>query len=256
MSAGFRRPRRKQRQEKVFDKEAWTPKTELGAKVKSGAIDNIDYIFKIGRKIMEPEIIDCLIPGIKAKTIDVKKTTRVTRAGRNFAFRVTAIVGDGNGHIGVGTGKNIERITAQQKAILNAKVNLIPIKRGCGSWECNCSKQHSIPYMSLGNCASLRVELLPAPNGIGLAVSDTIKPVFELAGIKDIWSKTRGATDTKLNFVRATVNALENISKLKFNEKEEEELEELEEKQEEVIEDSKVEVNNKIDTEIKKENLE
>jgi small subunit ribosomal protein S5 len=219
MSEGFRRPKRRPRQEEVFDKEAWMPKTDLGQKVKSGEIEDIDYIFKIGKKIMEPEIVDCLIPDIKTRTIDVKKTTRVTRAGRNFAFRVTAIVGDGNGHIGVGTGKNIERITAQQKAILNAKLNIIPIKRGCGSWECNCSKEHSVPYKTIGSCSSLRVELLPAPNGIGLAVSGTIKPVLEFAGIKDIWSKTRGATDTKLNFVRAVINALENISILKFTEK-------------------------------------
>ena len=223
MSAQFRKNvKRKPRQKEVFNKDNWTCKTKLGLKVKAGEIDNLEDIFKSGQKIMEPEIVDCLLPDIKMKVIDVKKTTRVTRAGRNFSFRVTVIVGDGNGHIGVGAGKNIERITAQQKAILNAKVNITPIKRGCGSWECNCSKSHSVPYLTVGKCASLKVELIPAPNGIGLAVSDTIKPVFELAGISDIWSKTRGATDTKLNFVRATVNALENLSNLKFNEKVEE----------------------------------
>lgn len=211
-----RTQRREKRPEAVFDKEAWMPKTELGKKVKSGQISSIDEIFKSGKKIMEAEIIDCLLPDLQVKTVDIKKTTRVTRAGRHFSFRVSVIVGDGNGHIGVGTGKNIERITAQQKAVKNAKLNIVPIKRGCGSWECNCTKKHSIPFKTVGKSASLRVELLPAPNGVGLAVSDTIKPVLQIAGIVDIWSSTRGSTDTKLNFVRATVNALENLSSFKF----------------------------------------
>ncbi len=210
------KPRRREKEkEKVFDKDLWTPKTDLGRKVKAGEVSSLDDVFKLGKKIMEPEIIDCFIPDLQMKVIDVKKTTRVTRAGRHFSFRVSVIVGDENGHIGVGTGKNIERIIAQQKAIKAAKLNLVPIKRGCGSWECNCSKRHSVPYKVTGKCASLRVELLPAPNGIGLAVSDTIKPVISLAGIKDVWSSTRGATDTKLNFVRATIDALYKISELK-----------------------------------------
>jgi len=219
MCAFRERGRRKEKkEEKVFDKDAWIPKTELGKRVKSGEISSLDDLFKLGKKIMEPEIIDYFVPDLQMKVIDVKKTTRVTRAGRHFSFRVSVIIGDGNGHIGVGTGKNIERIIAQQKAIKDAKLNMVPIKRGCGSWECNCSKKHSVPYKITGKCSSLRVELLPAPNGIGLAVSDTIKPVFALVGIKDLWSNTRGATDTKLNFVRATVDALYKISELKSRE--------------------------------------
>jgi small subunit ribosomal protein S5 len=210
--------RREKEKEKVFDKDLWLPKTELGKKVKSGEVSSLDDVFKLGKKIMEPEIIDYFIPELQMKVIDVKKTTRVTRAGRHFSFRVSVIIGDGNGHIGVGTGKNIERIIAQQKAIKEAKLNLVPIKRGCGSWECNCSKKHSVPYKIIGKCSSLRVELLPAPNGIGLAASDTIKPVLTLVGIKDVWSNTRGATDTKLNFVRATIDALYKISELKSRE--------------------------------------
>jgi small subunit ribosomal protein S5 len=214
------RPRREKREEKVFDKDAWIPKTELGKRVKSGELASLDDVFKLGKKIMEPEVVDYFITDLKMKVIDVKKTTRVTRAGRHFSFRVSVIIGDGNGHIGVGTGKNIERIIAQEKAIKDAKLNIVPVRRGCGSWECNCSKKHSVPYKVMGKCASLRVELLPAPNGIGLAVSDTIKPIFDLVGIKDLWSNTRGATDTKLNFTRATIDALYKISDLKTKEKE------------------------------------
>ena len=210
--------RREKEKEKVFDKDLWLPKTELGKRVKAGEISSLDDVFKLGKKIMEPEIIDYFVPDLQMKVFDVKKTTRVTRAGRHFSFRVSVIIGDSNGHIGVGTGKNIERIVAQQKAIKDAKLNMVPIKRGCGSWECNCSKKHSVPYKITGKCSSLRVELLPAPNGIGLAVSDTIKPVLNIVGIKDVWSNTKGATDTKLNFVRATIDALYRISELKSRE--------------------------------------
>ncbi len=208
--------------EPVFNKELWTPKTNLGRKVKGGEITTLDDALKFGR-IMESEIVDFLIPEIKHKIVDVKKTTRVTRAGRHFSFRVTAIVGDMNGHIGIGSSKNIERFNAQEKAIQKAKLNLISVKRGSGSWESNTYDDNSVPYRIIGKCASLRVELLPAPKGVGLAVSESIKPVFELAGITNVWSKTRGATDTKLNFVKAAINALHNLSKLKsFPEKLEE----------------------------------
>ncbi|HOD89741.1 MAG TPA: 30S ribosomal protein S5 [archaeon] len=198
-----------------FDRDAWIPKTELGRKVKSGEISTLDEALK-GGQLLEPEIIDFLLPEPLIKVVDVKKTTRITRAGRNYSFRVSAIVGDGNGHIGIGSGKAIEKLTAQEKAIQNAKLNMIYVKRGCGSWECNCSVEHSIPYKVVGKCASLRVELIPAPRGLGLAASNTIKPVFQLVGIQDIWSKTMGATDTDLNFIIATIDALHNLSKTKF----------------------------------------
>ncbi len=208
-----KRPDRVQ-QEVVFNKDLWTPKTNLGRKVKAGEINSLKDALKHG-KIMEPQIVDCLMPNLKHKVVDVKKTTRVTRAGRHFSFRVTAIVGDSNGHIGIASAKDIERFNAQEKAIQKAKLNMIIVKRGSGSWESNTYDDNSVPYRIIGKCASLRVELLPAPKGVGLAVSDSIKPVLELAGITNVWSKTRGATDTKLNFVKATIDALHNLSKLK-----------------------------------------
>lgn len=200
--------------EPTFNPELWAPKTKLGKKVKSGEVTSFEDAIKYG-KIMEPEIIDFLMPDLKSKVVDIKKTTRVTRAGRNFSFRVSAIVGDMNGHIGIGTAKNIERFTAQEKAVEKAKLNMISIKRGSGSWESNTYDDNSVPFRIVGKCSSLRVELLPAPKGVGLAVSESIKPVFELAGITNVWSKTRGATDTKLNFVKAAIDALNNLSKMK-----------------------------------------
>ena len=220
-----RRTRKERPLNPEFNKDLWIPKTVIGKKVKDGEITNLTDVIRYGN-IMETEIVDFLIPDLKVKVVDVKKTTRVTRAGRHFSFRVSVIVGDGNGHIGVGTGKNIERINAQEKAIKDAKRHMVFVKRGCGSWECNCNRKHSIPFTTVGKCSSLRVELLPAPNGVGLAVSESIKPVFETVGIVDIWSKTRGATDTKLNFVRATIDALSKLSDVKYNEKISKDMEE------------------------------
>ncbi|NCP72394.1 30S ribosomal protein S5 [archaeon] len=220
---GPRRRSDKSYKDKVFNKDLWNPKTKLGQKVKSGEISSLKDALRYG-KIMESEIVDCILPEIKHKIVDIKKTTRVTRAGRHFSFRVTAIVGDSNGHIGIGSAKDIERFNAQEKAIQKAKLNMVVVKRGSGSWESNTYDDNSVPYRIVGKCASLRVELLPAPKGVGLAVSDSIKPVLELAGITNVWSKTRGATDTKLNFVKATIDALHNLSKLKtLPEKKEEE---------------------------------
>lgn len=221
-SRSKRRPRKERSLNPEFDRDAWVPKTELGRKVKAGEITSLDEAFKFG-VIMEPQIVDFLIPDLKVNVIDVKKTTRVTRAGRHFSFRVSAIVGDGNGHIGVGIGKNLERFNAQEKAIQNAKLRMVSVKTGSGSWESNTYDDNSIPFKTVGKCASLRVELLPAPKGVGLAVSDTIKPVFELVGISNVWSKTRGSTDTKLNFVKAAIDALANLSKMKTLDKKDEE---------------------------------
>jgi len=211
---GKRKRTEKTYKDKVFNKDLWTPKTKLGHKVKNGEITSLKDALKTG-KIMESQIVDCILPEIKHKIVDVKKTTRITRAGRHFSFRVTAIVGDSNGHIGIGSAKDTERFNAQEKAIQRAKLHMVVVKRGSGSWESNTYDDNSVPYRIVGKCSSLRVELLPAPKGVGLAVSDSIKPVLELAGITNVWSKTRGATDTKLNFVKATVDALHNLSKLK-----------------------------------------
>ncbi|MBS3057507.1 MAG: 30S ribosomal protein S5 [Candidatus Diapherotrites archaeon] len=193
---------------------AWAPKTELGRMVQRSEVTEIGQIFENNYKILEPEIIDFMLPNLEETIVESTKTTRVRRSGRQFSFRTAVLVGDRNGLIGLGIGTDRERLPAMQKATENAKMNLMRINRGCGSWECRCSMQHSVPYKIEGRCASVRIVLMPAPKGTGLVVGEETKEVLKLAGITDVWSRTKGSTATKLNFVKATINALANISKV------------------------------------------
>ncbi|MCD6434752.1 MAG: hypothetical protein J7L14_04005, partial [Candidatus Diapherotrites archaeon] len=96
----------KEREKEELIKE-WTPKTLLGKKVLAGEVKSIEEILLSNTPILEPEIVDYLLD-LDEKVVEVKKTTRVVRAGRKFSFRATVLVGDRNGHVGVGTGKHAE----------------------------------------------------------------------------------------------------------------------------------------------------
>lgn len=191
----------------------WVPKTAVGKLVKNGEITSIEQVFEKGLPIIETEIIDTLLPHIEEKLIEFSKTTKVRRAGRLYAFRAIVLVGDGNSYIGLGIGKDKERLPALRKATKNAKLSLFKVHRGCGSWQCGCHSSHSIPFKSIGKCASVTCVLMPAPKGTGLVVADNIKDVMRFAGVKDVWSKTRGNSTTKLNLIGAAVDALANTAK-------------------------------------------
>ncbi len=194
----------------------WVPKTELGKKVLSGQVKSLEEILKKGNKIQEPEIVDYLTD-LKEEIIDIRKTTRVVRAGRKFSFAAAILVGDENGVIGLGTAKDKERLQAIKKAAKKARLEIIKIDKGCGSWECQCGTKHSIPFKTEGKSGSVKMILSPAPKGTGLVVGKNVKIIFQFAGIKDVWSKTFGSTDTRLSFVRATIDALKNINNMKLS---------------------------------------
>lgn len=204
----------------------WKPKTKLGKEVASGVITSVEQIIQSGRKILEPEILDILVPDIKSeliliggrrgkgggiKRIPVKITATMHRSGRKFTANAFAAVGDENGMIGIGKASALESRDAIHKAIGKAKANIIKIKRGCGSWECGCGEDHSIPYKTKGKCGSVRVVLIPAPRGLGLAADDESKKLLRLAGIKDVWMKTYGNTGTRINLITALFKALKNL---------------------------------------------
>ncbi len=192
----------------------WVPKTELGKKVLAGEITSLEQVLEANQPILEPEIVDYLTE-LEEKMIEFKKTTRVVRAGRKFSFRIAVLVGDKNGLVGVGTAKDTEKWPAVEKATRKAKLNLVRVRRGCGSWECPCGTGHSVPFKVTGKNASVRVTFSPAPKGTGLVAGDAIKDVLEFAGVKDVWTNVKGATDTRLNFVRAAIDALEKTTKMK-----------------------------------------
>jgi len=198
-----------------FNREEWEPKTNLGHMVKEGTITDIDEIFEKGLPIMELEIVDTLLPDLEEEVMDVNLVQRMHKSGRKVNFRVIVSVGNKNGYVGLGQGKAKEVGPAIRKAVDDAKYNIIKVRRGCGDWGCICGREHTVPFRVSGKSGSVRVTLIPAPGGVGLAVGDVGKTILGLAGIDDVWSNTMGQTQTTINFASAVFDALKNLSKVK-----------------------------------------
>jgi small subunit ribosomal protein S5 len=189
--------------------EEWKPRTKLGWLVKEGNVTSLKEIFDMNMKIKEPEIVDALLGReLQHEIIDINMVQKMTDAGRITRFRVVVVVGNQYGFVGLGVGKARQLRMAVDKAIMDAKLNIIPVRRGCGSFECGCSEPHSIPYQVRGKAGSVEVVLKPAPKGAGLVAGDTAKVVLRYAGIRDIWSWSRGKTSTTINFAMAVFDAL------------------------------------------------
>jgi len=206
--------------------KAWKPKTQLGRDVLAGKIKSIDEILESGKRILEPEIVDYLLPGLKeefiligkrtgkggvAQRIPIRITARVTKSGRRFRMSAFIVVGNEDGYVGIGKGVSVDARRAVEKARRRAKMNIIKVLRGCGSWECGCETPHSIPFKTEGKCGSVKVVLMPAPKGVGLVADDESKKILRLAGIKDIWVKTFGKTSTHINLITAIYKAFKNL---------------------------------------------
>jgi len=220
--------------EKVaFDRESWQPITSTGKKVKNSEIKSIDEILDNGIRIMESEIIDCLLPNLELDILWIgqskgkfgggkksiwRQTQKKTPEGNKPSFATVIVMGNRDGYVGMGFGKAKETVPAREKAIKKAKLNIIKIKRGCGSWACSCGLPHSIPFKVKGKCGSVETELIPAPRGTNLCVEKECKRILALAGIKDIYSRTFGHAGTKLNHVKACIDALKKLSETKIPE--------------------------------------
>lgn len=199
---------------KTISKEDWEPKTKIGKMVKAGEITTFEQILDLGKPILETEIIDVLMPDLMAETLEVRSTQRVTDSGKRTKFRVTIVIGDGKGHVGVGVGKSEELKPAMDYAVRDAKKKMISVRTGCGSWECRCNQLHSIPRATSGKEGSTVVRLKPAPRGLGLATNAVVKKILSIAGIKDVWGSTFGGSNT-YNMALATIKALDALNKLK-----------------------------------------
>lgn len=210
--------------------ESWTPKTEIGKKVKAGQLTDLKQIFEQGGRVQESQIIDALMPGAETDLLLVgqakgkfgggqrrvfKQTQKKTMEGNKPKFSAYAVVGNRNGFVGLGKGKAKETVPAREKAFRNARLNIRMIRRGCGSWQCNCRQPHSVPYTVVGSCGSVRVKLIPAPKGKGLIAEKECQKILRLAGIKDVWTKTFGNVGTKANLILACMDALEQLMKTK-----------------------------------------
>ncbi len=196
--------------------EGWIPKTRLGHLVSEGKITTFDEAVATRFPIKEAEIIDVLLPELTDEVLDINMVQRMTDSGRRIKFRAVVIVGNGDGLVGFAEGKDVQAGPAIRKAIEIAKLNLVKVKRGCGSWECGCGEAHTVPYTVEGKAGSVVVVLKPAPRGLGIASGGTAKKVLELAGIKDVWTRTSGQTRSTINFAKATFEALKKTTTIKI----------------------------------------
>jgi len=205
----------------------WEPKTKLGMEVKNDKIKNIDEILDSGRKILEEQIVDKLLI-LQTDLIAIgqskgkfgggkrrawRQTQKKTQEGNIPTFSTMAVVGDGNGHIGFGDGKAKETLPARDKAIRKAKLNIMRIKRACSAFDCACNELHTVPFKVMGKSGSVRVILIPAPQGTGLVVAGELKKLLKLAGVKDVYSKTFGSGRTTFNMIKACFDALRKTNK-------------------------------------------
>jgi small subunit ribosomal protein S2e len=193
--------------------EEWRPVTNLGRLVKAGVITNIDEIYYDSVPIKEHQIVELLVknsdpkePGLKEEIMKVKPVQKQTKAGQRTRFKVVMAVGDGDGHIGLGTKVAKDLQNAMKGAVIAAKLNLIPVRRGY--WGNYIGNPHTIPMKVTGKCGSVRMRLIPAPRGTGIVGAPATKKLMAFAGVFDCFTQSRGNTDTMENFLRAVFAAL------------------------------------------------
>ncbi len=190
------------------ERPEWKPRTKLGILVAANKITSMDEVFENGYRIQESEIIRTLLPDIRNEVVHVGIVQKQTDAGEMTRFNAIVAAGNESGWLGIGKGKASQMRTAIDKATNAALLNVIPIKLGCGSWECRCNQLHSVPFRVEGKGGSVKIEILPGPRGLGIVAGENIRNLLKLAGIKDAWTRSYGSTNTMSSTTKAIYNAL------------------------------------------------
>lgn len=144
---------------------------------------------------IDPSTLD-----LKEKVVNINRVTKVVKGGRNFRFAALVVVGDENGHVGVGMGKSIEIPEAIKKGIEDAKKNLVEVSM----------VETTIPHEIHGKFGTGDVLIMPAKEGTGVIAGGPARIVLELAGIKDVRAKSLGSNNPN-NMVKATINGLASL---------------------------------------------
>lgn len=151
---------------------------------------------------MERGRIDASQLDLKEKVISINRVTKVVKGGRNFRFSCLVVVGDENGHVGVGMAKAIEIPDAIRKAIQDAKKNMIEVPL----------RDTTVTHEIIGRYGAGRVLIKPAKQGTGVIAGGPVRAVLELAGVRDVRTKCLG-TNNPRNVVNATIEALKSLKK-------------------------------------------
>ncbi|KAK6201330.1 ribosomal protein S5, N-terminal domain-containing protein [Scheffersomyces amazonensis] len=199
-----RGPRRGRREEE----KGWTPVTKLGRLVKAGKITSIEEIYLHSLPVKEYQIIDLLLPDLKDDVMKIRSVQKQTRAGQRTRMKAAVVIGDSNGHVGIGIKTAKEVASAIKAAIIIAKLSIIPIRRGY--WGSNLGQPHSLPTKVTGKCGSVSVRLIPAPRGKGIVASPAVKRLMQLAGVEDVYTSSSGSTRTIENTLKAAFVAIGN----------------------------------------------
>ena len=188
--------------------EVWIPKTSIGKRVIAGEINSMEEILSQGLRIQEAGIVKKLLPDLKTEVIDVGIIQKMTANGQSTRFKALVAAGNENGWLGIGMGKSKQMRIAIEKANNAAYLSVSPVKLGCGSWECRCDQNHSVPFKVKGKGGSVTIEILPAPRGLGLVAGRKIKNLLKMAGIKDAWTTAKGSTTTMNSTSKAVLECL------------------------------------------------
>jgi len=191
------------------------PVTKLGRLVKEGFLKSIEEVFLYALPIKEYQIIDYFYPkpkeatkasALKDEVMKIIPVQKQTRAGQRTRFKAYVVVGDFNGHVGLGVKCSKEVATAIRGAIIQAKLAIVPVRRGY--WGNNIGAPHTVPTKVTGKVGSVSLRLVPAPRGTGIVAARVPKKLLQLAGIQDVYTQSRGSTRTLGNFVKSTFEAI------------------------------------------------
>jgi len=185
--------------------------TKLGRLVKERKITNLHDVYYHALPIKEYQIIDRLFPAetLKDEVIKIMPVQKQTAAGQRTKFKAYVAIGDRAGHVGLGMKTSKEVATAIRGAIIDAKMNIIPVRRGF--WGNRVGAPHTVPMKVTGKSGSVVCRLIPAPRGTGLVAAPTPKKLLQLAGVEDVYANTRGSTKTQGNFITACYLALAEV---------------------------------------------
>jgi len=180
--------------------------TKLGRLVKAGLIKKIEDIFLASLAIKEYQIVEYFLPELKDEVLKIAPVQKQTTAGQRTRFKACVVVGDYNGHIGLGHKCSKEVAGAIRGALIDAKLNIFPIRRGF--WGGRFGQPHTVPCKVTGKCGSVRFRVIPAPRGTGLVAARAPKKLLNYAGYKDVYTNAKGNTKTLGNFVKAAFAAI------------------------------------------------